>query len=297
MSQLLYSAPAKAKGPELPQEDLSLASSETVLSVEKLRVKVSGEEILKDLELRLEAATIYGLLGPSGVGKSTLLMAIAGLLPEPPYSLEGSIAFRPGENLLKLKLRARQLLIAENIGLIFQEAMSSLDPYQSVGSALNEILAFKEKLPAAARKERIRELLELAGLRAEESLLRKYPHELSGGMAQRVTLALALIGQPRIILADEPSSSMDAIYALDFVQKLRELAKREGITVLFVSHDLALLANFCDRILLLDQGKIIEESPVSQMLSAPETELGREILKVAEKISRYEEPNYSQRNH
>ncbi|MDO5714240.1 MAG: ATP-binding cassette domain-containing protein [Tissierellia bacterium] len=262
--------------------------NKTILTVKDLKVSIGKDSILKNIYLQVQKGCIYGILGPSGVGKSTLLFGLAGLLKTPPYTVEGHISFEDGKNILGYTEREKQIAVAKYGSIIFQQAMSALDPYQNVYNALQEIIHLKESKDKDYVKRRIYELLQLVGLDEEKSLLEKYPHELSGGMAQRITLALALIGPPQILLADEPTSSMDAIYALSFVKHLKELVEDTKISVLFVSHDLALLANFCDRILVMDQGVLVENESTEKILTSPKSEMGKRLLEESKRISRYE---------
>lgn len=262
--------------------------TKAVLTIRNLSIAIENSPILDGVSLELNEGAIYGLTGPSGVGKSTLLLAAAGLLSPPLYQITGEIIYSGEEDLYSLQQRERQQTVAKHASMIFQEAMSALDPYQNVGQALSEVVYFKERLERDRLKNRVAELLHLAGLREEKDILGKYPHEISGGMAQRVMLAIALCGHPKVLLADEPSSGMDAVYALDFVLKLKELAKMEKLTVLFVAHDLALLANFCDHIFLLDTGKIVENTTIQNFLSSPKSKFGKELLESTESLERYD---------
>ncbi len=294
--------------------------SDIILKIEHLNIEVAGKKINDDVSFDLFRGQIVGVIGASGVGKSTMLFAISGLLNSQ-YKISGSIQFEDNINILDVNKRKRQLICAKNSNIVFQDALNSLDPYETVGSQLREIIEFKEissfkhskrsdKIEKSAddihnrvkhsqnfksknksdyTKKRIYELLDLVGLENELSILNKYPYEISGGMAQKVSLAFAFVGRPKIILADEPTSSMDAIYQLEFVKTLEKIAKKLDIAVLFVSHDLALISNFCERILVLENGRLAEDKCVMDLLDNPESNMANNMLKASRKILLYED--------
>lgn len=207
-----------------------------VLTIKDLKIEIEGLKILRNVSLNIKRGEILALSGPSGVGKTTLLFAIKGLLNDK-YKIQGEIE-------------------AKESNIIFQDAINSLYPYETIYRQLKDIIRFKEG-PKDIDK-RINELLILVGLINEENILDKYPHQLSGGMAQKVCLALALIGNIDLLLLDEPTSSMDAIYRLEFLNVLKSISKNIG--VLLVSHDKNLLNKFSDRILYLKEGKIYDSN-------------------------------------
>lgn len=207
-----------------------------VLKIKDLKIEIEGLKILRNVSLNIKRGEILALSGPSGVGKTTLLFAIKGLLNDK-YKIQGEIE-------------------AKESNIIFQDAINSLYPYETIYRQLKDIIRFKEG-PKDIDK-RINELLILVGLIDEENILDKYPHQLSGGMAQKVCLALALIGNIDLLLLDEPTSSMDAIYRLEFLNVLKSISKNIG--VLLVSHDKNLLNKFSDRILYLKEGKIYDSN-------------------------------------
>lgn len=207
-----------------------------VLKIKDLKIEIEGFKILRNVSLNIKRGEILALSGPSGVGKTTLLFAIKGLLNDK-YKIQGEIE-------------------AKESNIIFQDAINSLYPYETIYRQLKDIIRFKEG-PKDIDK-RINELLILVGLIDEENILDKYPHQLSGGMAQKVCLALALIGNIDLLLLDEPTSSMDAIYRLEFLNVLKSISKNIG--VLLVSHDKNLLNKFSDRILYLKEGKIYDSN-------------------------------------
>ncbi len=268
--------------------------SKHILKVNKLNISVNAKNIVNDISFDLHRGEITGVIGASGVGKSTMLFAISGILNEQ-YKLTGSIKFGDGKNILNMDRRALQLECAKNSNIVFQDALNSLDPYETIGSQLKEIIKFKEMSNFEGESKsdyiqnRIYELLDLVGLENEYSIIKKYPYEISGGMAQKICLSFAFVGRPNIILADEPTSSMDAIYQLEFVKTLEEIAKKLGISVLFVSHDLALISNFCNRILVLENGELAEDKLVVELLENPESKMAQNMLNASRKILLYED--------
>lgn len=259
----------------------------SIVRVSHLDAFIGEKQILKDISFEVPFSQVVGIAGPSGGGKSTLLYSLSALL-DMRYQLKGEIVYKNQENILELNAKRSRQMASSQCSMILQQAMSSLDPYEKIFTQLQEVLFFKESTPKENILSRIQELFKDVSLEHEQGILEKYPHQLSGGMAQRITLALALIGHPKILLADEPTSSMDAIYQLSFIQTLARLSQEKKTTILFVSHDVALLSQFCDRILILDQGILVEDQKMSDYLRQPHSAMGRELLLNSRKLGNYE---------
>ncbi len=223
-----------------------------VLTVNKLSVDVDNTNILRDITFSVEKGEILGVIGPSGAGKTTLAFAVSNLLNEN-YTLEGSIIF-DSKNVLALDKTGRRNQTVKNIGIILQNAQSALDPYEKIGTQFKEIIQFKHgKLSDDEVRSIIRQSIEQVGL-SDDNIINKYPSELSGGMKQRIVLAMALLTAPKILVADEPTSSLDGIHKLNFLRLLKEVVKKQSLSLLLISHDIALILNICDKILLLENG-------------------------------------------
>ncbi len=224
--------------------------------------------VLRDLDLALRPGGVIGLVGESGAGKSMVGRLIGGILPPGFAVTAGTLAFA-GRDMLRIAAAERRALLGREIGFIPQQPMTSLNPVRSVGSLFDEHL---RKLGVAARAERRARALEaLASVQLPEpaSLLGRYAHELSGGMCQRVLIAMAFASRPKLLIADEPTTALDVITQARIMALLADLCRQHGTAVLFVTHDLRLAAQVCDEIAVMYAGEVIERAPARDLLSAP----------------------------
>ncbi len=240
--------------------------SEPVLEVEHLTVRYSdatvfgrrsGYEAVHDVSFSVDHGQIVGLVGESGCGKSTLSKAILGMLP--PYEVSGQIRH-----------------YTKRPQMVFQDPFSSLNPARSVGWILEEPLRIFGKYDAAERKRRVLDMLERVGLEAEYA--KRRPRELSGGQRQRVSIALALIQRPRFIIADEPVSALDVTIQAQVLDLLWDLRKELDLSYLFISHDLNVVYSICDRVLVMEGGRIIESGTVDQVYDHPQHEYTKKLI-------------------
>ena len=218
-----------------------------------IRDKKNIIKIIENISFSLEKGEKLGIIGSSGSGKSTIAFTISNLLLDRNYIIKGSIDFGDNINLLSLKSKNRRKKTVDNVGIIFQNALSSLDPYETVESQLLEIIFFNKKIKGEKAKEIMRNALKKVGLEKEKDLSKKYPHQLSGGMKQRIILAMHIIISPNILIADEPTSALDGIHKLKFVKLLKDISENEHMAVIFISHNIALVSYFCDNILVIDK--------------------------------------------
>ena len=224
--------------------------------------------VLRDLDLALKPASVLGLVGESGAGKSMVGRLIGGILPAGFRVASGSLTFA-GRDLLGITTAERQALLGRDIGFIPQQPMTSLNPVRSVGSLFDEHLA---KLGVAGRAERrAQATAALASVQLPDpaSLLGRYAHELSGGMCQRVLIAMAFASRPKLLVADEPTTALDVITQARIMALLADLCRKLGTAVLFVTHDLRLAAQVCDEIAVMYAGEVVEQAPARTLLSAP----------------------------
>jgi len=208
------------------------------------------------------------LVGESGSGKSVSANSILKLLPYPSASHpSGEIVFN-GKDLLKASDAELRHARGNDITMIFQEPMTSLNPLHSIERQIGEILELHQGLEGAARRTRILELLNQVGIREPEKRLSAYPHELSGGQRQRVMIAMALANRPELLIADEPTSALDVTVQLEVLGILDKLVADRGMGLIFVSHDLRLVSSFCDRVIVMYAGRIVEELAASELANA-----------------------------
>jgi oligopeptide/dipeptide ABC transporter ATP-binding protein len=221
--------------------------------------------VVEEFNLRIAAAERVGLVGESGSGKSVAALGILGLVREPGRIRRGVVAFS-GE---RIGDERWQQLRGGDIGLVFQEVTSALNPVYSIGYQLSEAVSCHGDLTRDAARTEAERLLTEVGLTDAARIWHAYPHELSGGQLQRIMVALAMAGGPRLLIADEPTSNLDHIHQATILAMLRELHLRRGLGMLLISHDLALVAGAVDRVMVMFDGQIVEEAPVAALFSAP----------------------------
>jgi peptide/nickel transport system ATP-binding protein len=251
-----------------------------VLEMGGLRVRYPGSErpTLDGLDLRLNRGERLALVGPSGCGKSTVARAALQLLP-PGSGCEGRLLLR-GEDPRRLRRSALRRLRGEAVGLVFQDPMTRLNPLLTIGEHLRDTLAaHRPQWRRGRAKERVRELLARVGI--DPGRYGSYPHEFSGGMRQRLAIALAMALDPALVIADEPTTSLDVAVAGQVMAELSELCGEAGSALLLISHDLAMAGRWCDRIAVLDGGRLVEEAPSHQLLTVPASPLAQRLVAAA----------------
>ena len=255
--------------------------SQPVLELEQLRLRYPGSErwTLDGLDLTLHAGETVALVGSSGCGKSTVARAVMQLLP-PGTLCEGRLSLT-GDDPRTLDRRALRQLRGKAAGLVFQDPMTRMNPLMTVGGHLLDTL--KAHRPEAGdpwRRERAKTLLERVGIGAQR--FRAYPHELSGGMRQRLAIALAIALEPPLLIADEPTTSLDVAVAGQVMAELSALCSELGSALLLISHDLAMAARWCDRMAMLDGGRKVEDGPSRQLLTQPQSSVGKRLVRSAQ---------------
>ena len=252
------------------------------LAVRNLSVEVAtatgGRRVLDSLDFTLERGETLCLAGESGSGKSMTALALMGLLPKPTARRVSGEIVLGGTDLAQLSERRLRAVRAAGISMIFQEPMTSLNPIMTIGDQLGEVLAAH----GAARRRELRArtvaLLEDVRLTSPADRLRQYPHELSGGMRQRVMIAMALACDPDVLIADEPTTALDVTVQAEILALIREQQARRGTAVLLITHDMGVVAETADRVLVLRRGRMLEHAPVAELFAAPRHEYTRELL-------------------
>ena len=260
-------------------------SAEPLLTVRGLRVAVPGHggpvPAVHGVDLTLARGEALGLVGESGSGKTLTCRAILGALPGACSVAEGSIDL-DGTELTRLDAAGWRGLRSTRIGAVFQDPASYLNPSLPVGRQLAEVLRIKGGLGRRAARARAVELLDAVGLRRPAEVSRQLPAHLSGGMQQRVMLAIAVSCDPDLLIADEPTSALDVKVQAEILALLRALRERFGLSLLLVSHDLAVVAELCDRIAVFHRGVIVETAPTAELLQAPQHPYTRALLASAD---------------
>ncbi|MEB3265674.1 MAG: ABC transporter ATP-binding protein [Cyanobacteriota bacterium] len=258
----------------------ALPSAEPVLQLDRLVVRypASPQPTLNGLDLSLAPGERLALVGPSGCGKSTVARAVLQLLPEGSHTSGGlRLAGRDPRALRRSQLRR---LRGEAVGLVFQDPMTRLNPLLTIGDHLADTLrSHRAAWSRRQRRQRATALLERVGIGPDRYA--SYPHEFSGGMRQRVAIALAMALEPPLVIADEPTTSLDVAVSAQVMAELCQLCAEAGSALLLISHDLAMAGRWCDRIAVLDQGRLVEEAPALQLLSQPASAMGQRLVGAA----------------
>jgi peptide/nickel transport system ATP-binding protein len=249
--------------PRLPH----VTVSPPLLEVRDLRVAVGEVEAVRGVEFTLEQGARIGLIGESGSGKTLTALAVMGLLPDGLLA-RGEVRYR-GQDLLRLSERERSRLRGDRLTMVFQEPMSALDPLMRVGDQVVEPLRLHRRLSRAAARARARELLERVQLPNPAERLRAYPHQLSGGQRQRVMIAMAVACSPDLLIADEPTTALDVTVQAEILALLDRLVREEGATLLLITHDLAIVSQVCEQVLVMYGGRIVEAGPTAEVFSRP----------------------------
>jgi len=244
-----------------------------LLEIEDLSVGFRTERglarVVDHLSFTVEAGRIVGLVGESGCGKSVTARAVMRLLPSPPALIEGRRVALDGENLLALDERAMRDVRGNRIGMIFQEPMTSLNPTFPVGFQIGETLRLHRNMRGAAIRARVLELLRMVGIGAPERRFAQYPHELSGGLRQRVMIAMALACHPKLLIADEPTTALDVTIQAQILELLVRLRDELGMAILLITHDLGVVAEYADEVIVMYAGKLAEWADVRGLFRQP----------------------------
>lgn len=230
----------------------------------------SGEiTAVEDVNFSLEPGEILGIVGESGSGKSVTALTIMGLLPQPPARVaHGEVVFS-GETLTRLSDSRMQKIRGPGIGMIFQEPMTSLNPIFTIGDQITETLRAHERGSRASLQARALEMLERVGIPSAARRMDDYPHQLSGGQRQRVMIAMALACRPRLLIADEPTTALDVTIQAQILDLLLDLRKELGMAVIIITHNMGVIAETADRVLVMYAGRIVEQAPVETIFDRP----------------------------
>jgi peptide/nickel transport system permease protein len=265
-------SPAESPGPQ-----------DALLQVSGLTVTFPSPDgeiaTVDDVGFSVLRGAVLGLVGESGSGKTLTALSILGLVPAPGRIGAGSVWF-DGVDLLRLTEREFSAVRGRDVALIAQDPMLALDPCQTVSSQLAEVLRIHGRARRTEARAKASRLLDDVGIADPERVLRSYPHQLSGGMAQRVCIALALAGEPRLLIADEPTTALDVTVQAEILDLLRELCETGGLTLLLVTHDLGVVADMCTHVAVMRGGRVVEQGTVNDVLLAPTHEYTRELLAV-----------------
>jgi peptide/nickel transport system ATP-binding protein len=255
------------------------------LTVEGLKVAIGDANVLRGISLEVEPGEVRGLVGESGAGKSMLGRAVLGLLPANAAILSGHIAFE-GRDLLAMREVERRSLLGRRIALIPQDPMTSLNPVKRVGTQIGNLLRHHLGLSKRSALDRATELLTEVAIREPERVLSLYPHEISGGMRQRVLIAMAFACDPSLVIADEPTTALDVTVQRQVLQLVERLRRSHGSAVLFITHDLGVVAKICRSVSVLHAGRVLEEGETADVLMRPRHAYTRALLAATPRADR-----------
>jgi oligopeptide/dipeptide ABC transporter ATP-binding protein len=241
-------------------------------------------ELVRGLSFSVEAGEAVGLVGESGSGKSQTALAVMRLLRPPVRILKGAIRF-DGRDLATTDERTMRALRGSAISMVFQDALSGLNPAFTIGTQLNHVIVAHRRVGRAEARKIAIEALGMVGIREPESRLHQYPHQFSGGMRQRVLIAMAIACRPRLLIADEPTTALDVTVQAQIINLLADLQARLGLAVLFITHNLDLMAQLCARAVVLYGGMLMEEAPVATLFGAPRQPYTRALLACVPRLS------------
>lgn len=255
------------------------------LAIESLKLAIDEASVLRGASLLVQPGEVRGLVGESGAGKSMLGRAVLGLLPSNATIASGRIAFE-GRDLLAMRESERRSLLGRRIALIPQDPMTSLNPVKRVGAQIASLLRHHLGLSRRAALARTSELLTEVAIREPERVLSLYPHEMSGGMRQRVLIAMAFACDPSLVVADEPTTALDVTVQRQVLQLVERLRRRHGSAVLFITHDLGVVAKICGSMTVLHAGRVLEEGETAEVLVRPRHAYTRALLAATPRADR-----------
>ncbi len=261
-----------------------------VLAVSGLEVSVRTEHgprvLVHDLNFELARGETLAIAGESGSGKSLTSLAIMGLLPPPAVHVSQG-AIRLGDvDLLSLPERQMRGIRGDRVAMIFQEPMTSLNPVLTIGRQLTEAIEAHESLPRGAARRRALEAVRAVRMSQPEQRLKQYPHELSGGMRQRVMIAMAIALRPDVLIADEPTTALDVTVQREVLELLRDLQRDLGTAIILITHDMGVVAEMADRVVVMQAGRVVEQGPVRQIFAAPREAYTRALLAAVPRMGR-----------
>ena len=247
--------------------------SETILSIENLRIHFetfAGEvQAIRGVNLKLQKGETLALVGESGSGKSVTAKSVMKLLSNNAVVKEGTIIFK-GENILEKSERDMQSIRGKKIAMVFQDPMTSLDPTMKIGKQITEVIIKHEKASKEEADKRAEELLELVGIPNAKERIKQYPHQFSGGQRQRIVIAIALACNPDVLIADEPTTALDVTIQAQILELLKELQQQFQMAIIFITHDLGVVANVADRVAVMYAGKVVEVGTADEVFYNPQ---------------------------
>jgi len=252
--------------------------TDPVLRVEGLTIALGGVKLVEDVSFDIMPGEAFGLVGESGCGKSVTALSILRLIASPPLAITGGRIEFGGRDLLKLSEDEIRGVRGGEIAMIFQEPMTSLNPVFTIGDQIAETLTIHRSMNARAAASRAAELLDLVGIPAARTQLERYPHQLSGGQRQRAMIAMALACEPKLLIADEPTTALDVTVQAQILALIERLRKELGLACLLITHDLGVVGETCARVAVMYAGRIVEHGPTEEVFGQPRHRYTKALL-------------------
>ncbi len=248
-----------------------MEKTETILSLKNLSVEYGSEDgdvkAVRNVSFDLKKGQTIGLVGETGAGKTSIALAVMGLLPEPPARITSGEILYNGKNVFEMSAKERTGLRGNSISMIFQDPMTSLNPIETVGSQIEEVILNHHKMNRSQARQEALEKLEMVGIAGER--FDEYPHQFSGGMKQRIVIAIALACNPDLLIADEPTTALDVTIQAQILQLINRLKKEKNTSNIMITHDLGVIAMMCDEVAVVYAGQIIEKGTLKQIFNTP----------------------------
>ncbi|MHA6689868.1 ABC transporter ATP-binding protein [Devosia sp. A449] len=264
----------------LQHDAMAVSAAPPVLAISGLSVALDSEagatRIIHDVSLEVARGECVGVVGESGCGKTVSFLATLGLLPSS-LKVSGSVRL-DGAEVLGMGEKGLEDVRGRKVGMIFQDPQSALNPVRTIGAQLMEPLRLHLKMTRTQAEARAIELLTLVGIPAPKDRLRAYPHEISGGTCQRVMIAVALASEPEVLIADEPTTALDATVQLQVLELLKSIQKKTNLAIIFITHDLGVVAEICDRVVVMYAGRTVESQSIPQVFQKPRHPYTRALL-------------------
>ena len=253
-------------------------NAKKIISIKSLNMEINEKPILKNISININHGEMVGLVGESGSGKSVTALSILKLIDENVMLIKSGQILFMDEDLLTKSEKEIQKIRGKDISMIFQEPMTSLNPVFTIGDQINEVHFIHSGISKKKATELTIDLLDKVGIPYPEISHKKYPHQLSGGQRQRVMIAMALACKPKLLIADEPTTALDVIVQAQILNIINDLRKSLDMSVLLITHDLGVVQDFCDRVYVMYNGKILENSSIDQLFNNPQHQYTRDLL-------------------
>ncbi|MFS0673387.1 ABC transporter ATP-binding protein [Ornithinibacillus sp. 179-J 7C1 HS] len=271
--------------------------SEVVLKIEDLHTHFFTERgeipAVDGVSITVHKGEVVGIVGESGCGKSVTSLSIMQLVPSPPGKIVGGSIHFKGENLLTASKRRIRDIRGNEISMIFQEPMTSLDPLFTIGNQIREAIQIHQKVSKQEATKKSIDMLKLVGIPRAEEVMNEYPHQLSGGMRQRVMIAIAMACNPEILIADEPTTALDVTIQAQILDLMKQLNKEKDTAILMITHDLGVVAEICDRVIVMYAGQVVEEGTTREILKDPTHPYTKGLIRSIPKLHEKNQKLYS----